>query len=53
MYVDDINDIVQLENLAEELGGAVRDTTLSDAEREQAQWDLDDVRARRDELAGQ
>ncbi|MDD4865561.1 MAG: hypothetical protein PHQ28_00025 [Mycobacterium sp.] len=47
MYVADINDAALLEEMAVRL---LADVSVSAARREQAQWDLEDVRGRIAEL---
>lgn len=50
MYVADIDEEAVLVEMHWRLVEAVDDVSLSDGEREQAVWDLDDVRARLAEL---
>lgn len=52
MYVADANDPAVLEEMARRFLADINDVFVSDAEREQAEWDLDDVRGRLAELGG-
>ncbi|QJD50281.1 hypothetical protein SEA_IWOKEUPLIKEDIS_78 [Mycobacterium phage Iwokeuplikedis] len=53
MYVEDIDDLDELEDLKAEAEESLRAPHATGAQREQAEWDLEDINGRIAELSAQ